>query len=239
MTILSNIIAPTNILSETNTATVSNKTISGSSNTLSNLDASTLTTGTVPFARLPAINEWTYVGQFSDSYYSLSDDMFDCITGGIASYLSAYSAVKVTVDIQFTSTTTNTAIFPIIYYYDNTGSSRSGKAFLEYGVPTTTAGYYVQRRTYNSTSVILSQYTPYQRVSVEIYFLGRTDRTFINNYYKHQMGYARLIGNQYNSSYGPITCQTTFQPVSTTFYDFKLTRTSTAAVETVIEVYVK
>ena len=237
MTILSNIIAPTNILSETNTATVSNKIISGSNNTLSNLDASTLTTGTVPFARLPTLNEWTYAGQFTGSYYTFSDDMFDCITNGISSYLSAYNSVKVVIDIDKTSAS-DYAILPRLSFLNNT-TSVSAKAFLEQGVPTTSAGYYVYRRTYNSSLLILSNYTPYNRVSAEIYFLGRTDRTFSASTPKEQTGYSRLIGNQFNSNYGPIACLATFQPLNTAFDDIKLTRSSSALVNIVIEVYVK
>ena len=51
-TLLSAIITPSNVLTATNTQTVTNKTISGASNTLSNLNASNLASGTVPTARL-------------------------------------------------------------------------------------------------------------------------------------------------------------------------------------------
>jgi hypothetical protein len=51
-TALSAIITPSNVLTATNTQTVTNKTISGASNTLNNLNASNLASGTVSTARL-------------------------------------------------------------------------------------------------------------------------------------------------------------------------------------------
>lgn len=101
MTILSNIIAPTNILSETNTATVSNKTISGSSNTLSNLDAANLTSGTVPTARLGSgtangatflrgDNTWASAGGGWDNVVSLSSGTFSSATLKLNTYSEYY-----------------------------------------------------------------------------------------------------------------------------------------------------
>lgn len=52
MTTLSDIIAPSALLTVDNTKTVTNKTISGASNTINNLDASNLSSGTVATARL-------------------------------------------------------------------------------------------------------------------------------------------------------------------------------------------
>jgi hypothetical protein len=48
MAILSNIITPTNVLTETSTNTVSNKNISGSSNAITNVSLTTAVTGTLP-----------------------------------------------------------------------------------------------------------------------------------------------------------------------------------------------
>lgn len=47
---LSNIITPTNVLTATSTNTVTNKTISGASNTITNIPLSTGVTGTLPVA---------------------------------------------------------------------------------------------------------------------------------------------------------------------------------------------
>lgn len=47
---LSDIITPSNILTASNTATVTNKTISGADNTLTNIDLSASVTGTLPVA---------------------------------------------------------------------------------------------------------------------------------------------------------------------------------------------
>lgn len=52
MTTLSDIVAPSNLLTIDNTKTVTNKTISGASNTIDNLNASNLASGTVATARL-------------------------------------------------------------------------------------------------------------------------------------------------------------------------------------------
>jgi len=52
MTTLSDIIAPSALLTVDNTKTVTNKTISGASNTITNLNASNLSSGTVATARL-------------------------------------------------------------------------------------------------------------------------------------------------------------------------------------------
>lgn len=47
---LSNIITPTNVLTATSTNTVTNKTISGASNTITNISLTTGVTGTLPIA---------------------------------------------------------------------------------------------------------------------------------------------------------------------------------------------
>jgi len=51
-TLLSAIITPSNVLTATNTQTVTNKTISGASNTLSNVNLATQVTGNLPVANL-------------------------------------------------------------------------------------------------------------------------------------------------------------------------------------------
>ena len=50
MATLSSIITPTNILTESSTDTLTNKTINGSNNTLSNVSLTTAVTGTLPVA---------------------------------------------------------------------------------------------------------------------------------------------------------------------------------------------
>lgn len=50
MTLLSNIITPTNVLTANSTNTVTNKTISGASNTITNISLTTSVTGTLPIA---------------------------------------------------------------------------------------------------------------------------------------------------------------------------------------------
>lgn len=50
MATLSSIITPSNLLTDSNTATVTNKTINGSNNTLTNISLSTGVTGTLPIA---------------------------------------------------------------------------------------------------------------------------------------------------------------------------------------------
>ena len=50
MTTLSGIITPSNVETASSTATLTNKTISGSSNTLTNIPLSTAVTGTLPVA---------------------------------------------------------------------------------------------------------------------------------------------------------------------------------------------
>lgn len=54
MTTLSGIITPSNILTDSNTATLTNKTISGSTNTITNVNLASGVTGT-----LPAVNGGT------------------------------------------------------------------------------------------------------------------------------------------------------------------------------------
>lgn len=50
MTTLSGIITPSNILTDSNTATLTNKTISGSTNTITNVNLASGVTGTLPAA---------------------------------------------------------------------------------------------------------------------------------------------------------------------------------------------
>ena len=50
MATLSGIITPTNVLTATNTQTLTNKTISGASNTLTNIPLTTAVTGALPAA---------------------------------------------------------------------------------------------------------------------------------------------------------------------------------------------
>lgn len=50
MTTLSGIITPSNVLTASNTATLTNKTINGSNNTLTNIDLTSAITGTLPVA---------------------------------------------------------------------------------------------------------------------------------------------------------------------------------------------
>jgi len=50
MTVLSAIITPTNVLTASNTQTLTNKSISGSTNTLTNIPLATAVTGTLPVA---------------------------------------------------------------------------------------------------------------------------------------------------------------------------------------------
>lgn len=50
MTVLSNIITPTNVLTESSTNTLTNKTINGSNNTVTNISLTTGVTGTLPAA---------------------------------------------------------------------------------------------------------------------------------------------------------------------------------------------
>jgi hypothetical protein len=50
MAVLSNIITPTNVLTASNTVTLTNKTISGASNTVTNISLTTGVTGTLPAA---------------------------------------------------------------------------------------------------------------------------------------------------------------------------------------------
>lgn len=52
MATLSTIITPSNILTATNTQTVTNKTISGASNTLSNINLASQVTGNLPVTNL-------------------------------------------------------------------------------------------------------------------------------------------------------------------------------------------
>jgi hypothetical protein len=50
MALLSNIVIPSNVLTDTNTQTVTNKTINGSNNTVTNISLTTGVTGTLPAA---------------------------------------------------------------------------------------------------------------------------------------------------------------------------------------------
>lgn len=81
-TLLSSIVVPSNVLTATNTQTVTNKTISGASNTLSNLNASNLASGTVPTARLAT-------GTASATTYLRGDQTWAAIAAN-----SAYSNVQ-------------------------------------------------------------------------------------------------------------------------------------------------
>jgi hypothetical protein len=265
MTILSNIIAPTNILSETNTATVSNKTISGSSNTLSNLDAANLSSGTVPTTRLGSGTansttflrgdntwaavaagggEWTYIDQYTGAYSNTSQNLLSHITGGLISHLNAHSSVKLSIKLENNQQASNQAINPRLYYYRN-GGAENGKSFLQYGVPTTSTGYYVGRESYNNTFTILNKYVAYNLAFIELYFFGEYLTTFANSESPNQLGYAYIAGNQTNTNYGPITQETTFQPSSGTFSttgnftDFQLRNGTNAVLRSTVEVYVK
>lgn len=83
-TLLSAIVVPSNVLTATNTQTVTNKTISGASNTLSNLNASNLASGTVPTARLAT-------GTADSTTYLRGDQTWATVA---ASGNSAYSNIQ-------------------------------------------------------------------------------------------------------------------------------------------------
>jgi hypothetical protein len=74
-TALSAIITPSNVLTATNTQTVTNKTISGASNTINNLDASNLASGTVSTARLAS-------GTADATTYLRGDQTWATVSGG-------------------------------------------------------------------------------------------------------------------------------------------------------------
>lgn len=144
MTILSNIIAPTNILSETNTATVSNKTISGSSNTLSNLDAANLASGTVPTARLGS-------GTADATTFLRGDNTWAVAGGGAFTFLGSYRIQTAGRGDVFTTSPLSSAI---------TTSWFSTYSELKFRITAKTVGslnqIYLLAQLQNSSSIVIS-----------------------------------------------------------------------------------
>ena len=282
MTQLSDILLPSSIITTDNTKILTNKSISGADNTLTNvdgssiingtnissLDASNISTGTVPAARLGSGtadattylrgdntwqvvsggggSEWNYEGQFMNSHTTGgSADLLGHMTTSLSSYLSTYSSVKLNITLQ-SLYDAYAPIYPVLYYYKN-NSSAYGKSFLELTYPTTGTGYYVRQQVYNSNFTYFYIYSMYNYVTIEVIFLGRHNTAFTDTPSAFQQCVANIVGNQTNINYGPIRLQSRFSPQTlnyvnfgNSFDDFRLlSQASGYNVRSTVEVYTK